>query len=111
MRELTGAASPSGKARVCKTRIPGSNPGAASNFQIGYFENRHGWRNRFCKAVSPTARSLLIPDLSFRISHLGSLNFDRCSLNIGGRFRQKNFWQADFVPDQRSDASFWISGV
>lgn len=48
---------------------------------------------------------------SSRISHLGSLNFDRCSLNIGGRFRQKNFWQADFVPDQRSDASFWISGV
>ena len=31
-RQFRSAPSPSGKAEVCKTSIPGSNPGGASNF-------------------------------------------------------------------------------
>ena len=35
LRNSKSAPSPSGKAEVCKTSIPGSNPGGASNFHSG----------------------------------------------------------------------------
>ena len=62
----TSAPSPSGKAEVCKTSIPGSNPGGASNFSLGY--RYQPIRNRLDMLLTgiktPVGSKILGPDLN-----------------------------------------------
>ena len=74
------APSPRGKAEVCKTFIPGSNPGGASKMPIlGRFADLAHPVERHLAKVEVASSSLVIRSIIFK-KHFSTLSFERCFL-------------------------------